>query len=183
MLNTNYRSGSKWKITMLLPVAIIAFLLISCADQKEEALPLLDEQVLAEDEVFFIVEEMPTFNGGEAKEFRKFIAQNVIYPKEAKENGVTGKIFVKFIVNCEGKVIIPDKKMLAEAEAKPMDEVVVVAYRPIGDDSGEPDEKYIELLKQEGMRVVQTSPAWEPGKQRGKNVSVMYTFPITFALQ
>ena len=168
---------------MLLPVALIAFFLISCGEKKEMANDLIEESALNQDEVFFVVEEMPTFNGGEAKEFRKFIAQNVIYPEAAKANGVSGKIFVKFIVNCEGKVIIPDKEMLASAEGNPIDEVVVVAYRPIGDDSGEPDEKYIELLKQEGMRVVQTSPAWEPGKQRGKNVSVMYTFPITFALQ
>ena len=183
MLNTNYRSGSKWKITMLLPVALIAFFLISCGEKKEMANELIEESVPTEEEVFFVVEEMPTFNGESPEAFRYFIAKNIIYPKEAKENGVTGKVFVKFFVNSEGKVVVPEKEALAAAEGKPMDEVVVVAYRPIGEDSGEPDEKYIELLKEEAIRVVSSSPNWEPGKQRGKAVKVMFTFPITFKLQ
>jgi protein TonB len=46
-----------------------------------------------------------------------------------------------------------------------------------------PDEKYVELLKNEAIRVINKLPDMEPGKQRGKNVSVMFTMPINFALQ
>ena len=65
-------------------------------------------ETAAEYEVFYVVEEMATFNGGDpATEFRHYIAQNLIYPPEAAANGVSGKIFIRFIVSSEGKVVIP----------------------------------------------------------------------------
>jgi hypothetical protein len=97
--------------------------------------------------------------------------------------GATGKIFIKFIIDKEGKVVIPEKEALAEIEGKPLDEVVVVAYRKVKDDSEDPDEKYIQMLKDEVKRVVLSSPDWTPGKQRGKAVNVMFTFPVNFVLQ
>lgn len=193
MLNRDYKLGSRWKIAMLLPLTIIAFLIVSCTDKeaaiaeidavKEISADAAESTAVAESEIFYIVEEMPTFNGGEPVEFRKYIARNLKYPREAIDNGVTGKILVKFIVTKEGKVVIPDQETLAKAEAKPMDEVFVVAYRTVEEDAEAPDEKYIQLLKDEGIRVVSGSPDWTPGKQRGKAVDVLFTFPITFALQ
>jgi len=193
MLNKNYKLGSRWKLFLLVPLTLIAFFFVACTDQdapiteidaieevSQDAAESLD---VTESEVFYVVEKMPTFKGGEPIEFRKYIAQNLIYPKEAIDNGVTGKIFVKFIVTKEGKVIIPDQESLAKAEAKPLDEVVVVAYRTLQEDAEVPNEKFIQLLKDEAVRVVSSSPDWEPGSQRGTKVNVMYTFPINFALQ
>ena len=80
-------------------------------------------------------------------------------------------------------MVVPDQETMAEIEGKPIDEVVVAAYRKISDDTEEPDEKYIQMLKDEVKRVVLTSPDWTPGKQRGKAVKVIFTFPVTFALQ
>ncbi len=135
-------------------------------------------------EVFYVVEEMPSFQGNvDHKEFRMHIARNLIYPKAAAEQGVEGKLFVKFIVTKEGKVEVPDQEKLAQVEAKPIDEVVVVAYRSLNEDDPKPDDKYIQLLKDEVKRVVLTSPDWIPGKQGGKAVDVIFTFPVTFALQ
>ncbi|MCK5691395.1 MAG: energy transducer TonB, partial [Bacteroidales bacterium] len=108
---------------------------------------------------------------------------NLQYPPEAVEQGVTGKIFIKFIVNKEGKVVVPDQETIAKIEGKPIDEVVVAAYRKIAEDAEEPAEEYIQMLKDEVKRVVLTSPDWTPGKQRGKAVDVIFTFPITFTLQ
>ena len=71
--------------------------------------------MLTESEIFYVVEEMPTFNGGEPIEFRKYIAQNLKYPPEASEAGVTGRIITSFIVSKEGKVVIPEKEALAES--------------------------------------------------------------------
>jgi hypothetical protein len=105
------------------------------------------------------------------------------YPVEAVNSGTTGKIFIKFMVNKEGKVVVPDQETVAKIEGKPLDEVVVAAYRTLNEDDPTPDEKYTKLLKEEVIRVVTESPAWAPGKQRGKNVNVMFTFPVTFALQ
>jgi len=187
MLNKNYKLGSKWKIALLLPLTAIAFFIVSCTEKDA---PIKDiepaEEIAAEApemKVYNVVEEMPTFNGEEAAEFRMHIARNLQYPPEAVEHGVTGKIFIKFIVNKEGKVVVPDQKTIAEIEGKPIDEVVVAAYRKISDDAEEPAEEYIKLLKDEVKRVVLTSPDWKPGKQNGKAVDVIFTFPVTFALQ
>jgi len=107
-----------------------------------------------DDEVFFIVEEMPTFNGGDPSiEFRKFIMQNLQYPLGAAQKGISGRVIVQFVVSPEGMVIKPK---------------VVVPVDP--------------ALDEEAIRVVSASTPWTPGKQRGKEVAVMYTFPINFIL-
>ena len=187
MLNKNYKLGSRWKLALLLPLTVIAFFIVSCTD-KDAPIEAIEpaEEIAAEApemQVFMVVEEMPTFNGEEATEFRKHIARNLKYPPEAAEQGVTGKIFIKFIVDKEGKVVVPDQETVAEIEGKPIDEVVVAAYRKTSDDAEEPAEEYIQMLKDEVKRVVLTSPDWKPGKQRGKAVDVIFTFPVTFALQ
>ena len=188
MLNKNYNLGSRWKLALLLPITALAFFVVSCTDRDA---PIKDidpaEEITAkapEMEVFSVVEEMPKFNGGDpATEFRMYIAKNLIYPDEAKEAGATGKIFIKFIVDNEGNVLIPDQETIANIEGKPLDEVVVVSYRTVNEGAEEPEEKYIQMLKDEVKRVVLSSPAWTPGKQKGKAVKVMFTFPVNFVLQ
>jgi protein TonB len=114
-----------------------------------------DEEEIQEEEVFYIVEDMPTFNGGDpATEFRKYIAQNLRYPEIAAENGISGRVIVQFAVNKTGSVV---------------DAVVVRSVDP--------------ALDKEAIRVVMSSPKWTPGKQRGKAVKVLFTFPINFVLQ
>jgi len=194
MLNKNYKLGSRWKLFLLVPLTLIAFFFVACTEKdvpitEIDAIEEISQDVsksldVTESEVFYIVEKMPVFKGDETHmEFRKYIAQNLKYPAEAIENGATGKVFVKFIVTKEGKLIIPDQETLSKAEAKPLDEVVVVAYRTLQEDAETPDEKYIQMLKDEAIRVVSSSPDWEPGSQRGTKVNVMFTFPINFALQ
>jgi len=107
-----------------------------------------------EEEVFFIVEEMPSFQGEGQEGFRKWIAQNLRYPEIAAENGISGKVYVQFAVNSRGKV---------------EDAVVVRSVDP--------------ALDKEAVRIVMSSPEWEPGKQRGRPVKVQFTFPINFILQ
>jgi TonB family protein len=115
-----------------------------------------DEQSENElEEVFFIVEDMPKFNGGEpAIEFKNFITKNLHYPEKAVSDGISGVVVVQFIVNSNGKVVY----------------AIVVK-------SADPE------LDKEAIRVVKSSPNWKPGKQRGKPVNVLYTFPIIFTLQ
>lgn len=114
-----------------------------------------DEEEIQEEEVFYIVEDMPTFNGGDpATEFRKYIAQNLRYPEIAAENGISGRVIVQFAVNRTGQVV---------------DAVVVRSVDP--------------ALDKEAIRVVMSSPKWVPGRQRGKPVKVLFTFPINFVLQ
>ena len=108
-----------------------------------------------DDPTFITVEDMPLFNGGKPeKEFLKYIIQNVKYPGIAADNGVKGRVLVQFVVNAKGKVV---------------DAVVLLPVDP--------------ALDKEALRVITSSPDWTPGKQRGKPVKVLYTFPINFVLQ
>ncbi len=114
-----------------------------------------DDEEIDEEEVFYIVEDMPTFNGGEpATEFRKYIAKNLQYPEIAAENGVSGRVIIQFAVDKTGRVV--DAKIVRSVDS---------------------------ALDKEAVRVVMSSPKWTPGKQRGKAVKVLFTFPINFVLQ
>lgn len=104
-------------------------------------------------EIFTIVEQMPEFPGGEEKLF-EYLQKNIKYPALAKENGITGTVYVTFVVKGDGK--IDDVKKL----------------RGIG---GGCDE--------EALRVVKNMPPWKPGRQNGKNVMVQYNLPIRFTLR
>jgi len=105
-------------------------------------------------DAFFVVDEMPTFKGGDpAPEFRKYIAENLRYPESAAKNKISGRVIVQFMVNKNGDVVNP---------------VVVRAADP--------------ALDKEAIRVVSSSPRWEAGKHEGKPVNVLFTFPINFVL-
>ncbi|MEN8229995.1 MAG: M56 family metallopeptidase [Bacteroidota bacterium] len=196
MLNKDYKLGSRWKLFLLVPLTSIAFFFVACTDKDTG--PMVEEaneseMIIAnsnssdefDGELFFIVEEMPFFGeeGDPIMNFRRYIAQNLMYPKEAVEQGVTGKIFIRFVVTETGEVVIPDAELMADVDQKPLDEVVVASYRTLEEDQEKPEQKYIDQLKEEVIRVISSSPKWTPGKQRGKAVNVMYTFPVTFALQ
>ncbi|TLX76889.1 energy transducer TonB [Labilibacter sediminis] len=113
----------------------------------------LEEEESDDAPVFFIVEEMPVFPGGDT-ELRKYIAQSVKYPVIAQENGIQGRVYVQFVVGTDGAV------------------TQVKVARGV-----DPN------LDKEAIRVVQSMPKWKPGKQRGKAVKVSYTVPINFVLQ
>jgi TonB family protein len=105
------------------------------------------------DKSFSVVEEMPAFPGGQAK-MMQFLAANIKYPKAAIENGISGTVYISFIVDRKGK--INDVRVL----------------RGIG---GGCDE--------EAIRVVKSMPDWIPGKQNGKKVPVQFNLPIRFVPQ
>jgi TonB family protein len=114
------------------------------------------DTVRKEREKYYVVEDMPVFgDGGDpAIEVRRFIAQNLQYPESAAEDSIQGRVIVQFCVNYEGKVV---------------DVVVVRGVSP--------------ALDKEAIRVVSSSPLWTPGRQRGKPVDVLFTFPINFVIQ
>lgn len=112
-----------------------------------------EEEEVEEQRIFLIVENMPEYPGGE-KEMYKFIGDNIDYPRLAKETGISGRVFVSFVVERDGRV------------------TDVQVLRGIG---GGCDE--------EAIRVIRAMPKWSPGKQRGKPVRVQYRMPIKFTLQ
>ena len=105
------------------------------------------------EQVFTVVEKMPSFPGGDA-ELLKYIATNIKYPKESQDNGEQGRVICSFIVGRDGSVNNPE---------------VLRGGTP--------------LLNEEAVRVINTMPRWNPGMQRGKAVAVKYTVPITFRLK
>jgi periplasmic protein TonB len=118
----------------------------------EEVVEVVETVVEEEAPAFIVVEEMPVFPGGEA-EMLKYIAEKIEYPQICKEMNISGKVFVNFVVNENGKV----------------EKVKVVR----GVDP---------YLDKEAIRVIQSLPDWTPGRQRGKAVKVQFTIPINFAL-
>jgi hypothetical protein len=183
MLNKDYKLGSRWKLTLIFPLICIAFIAISCSDKEPAQTKDALKSAEIKNKIYFEVDEMPTMNGEDpVMFFREYIAKNVTYPEKAKENSITGKIFVKFVVRKDGTIEIPTPEEIAAAEGIPIDEVVVVGYRPIDEKSPAAADEYIDLLKEEAIRVVTGSPKWEPGKVDGKPVDVMFTFPINFVL-
>ena len=129
---------------------------ISTVTQEGENLPDLPPEPSAdpdEGKIFTVVEEMPSFPGGEEELFR-YLSKGIKYPAIARENNITGRVYVTFVVDKDGKI----------KEAK--------VLRGIG---GGCDE--------EALRVVRTMPDWKPGRQNGRNVQVQYNLPVNFNLK
>ena len=103
--------------------------------------------------VFDVVEEMPSFPGGQGA-LMAFLSSNIKYPVVAQENGVQGRVIVGFVVEKDGS--ISDVKVMRSVDPS---------------------------LDREAQRVVKAMPKWKPGKQNGSAVRVKYTVPVVFRLQ
>ena len=110
-------------------------------DVEEDAIPVV------------FVSEQPSFNGGDANEFSKWVNSRLVYPQVAQEMQIQGKVTLHFVIDKNGN--LRDVKVLSS-----------------------PDD----CLSKEALRVVSSSPKWKPGKQRDHAVNVSYTFPVIFKL-
>ncbi len=97
------------------------------------------------------VDVKPSFNGGDANQFAAWVAENIVYPEVAKNNGVTGRVVLQFVIEKDGSV--NDVKVLRGVDP---------------------------ALDAEAVRVVSMSPKWSPGMEGGKPVRVSFTFPLIF---
>ena len=113
----------------------------------------IEEEEIVEAEIFKVVEVMPEFPGGAGK-MMEYIQKNMKYPMMARESDIQGRVFVNFVVEPDGSISN------------------VAVIRGIG---GGCDE--------EAVRVVESMPKWNPGKQRGTAVRCAFTVPIIFKLQ
>ena len=109
--------------------------------------PVEEEEV---EEVFTLVEEFPSFEGGDLA-FIKYIQKNLVYPEKARRMGLEGRVFVQFIVEKDGSLSN------------------VIVLRGISGGCNE-----------EAIRVMQKSPKWLSGKQRGRATRVQMVVPINF---
>ena len=144
MITKNKKSSMTMLRKMsIIPVALIAMYLFACNSESNSEVHTFDAVI-----------EKPLFNGVSAIEgFREFVSTKIVYPVQAMENGISGRVFVEFIIEKDGSV--SNGKILRGVDP---------------------------LLDNEVLRVINTSPKWTPGRQNGKPARVSYQFPFTFAL-
>ena len=157
---------ARFKLLLVFPVAVVLISLfaISCKQNEVVDEKVTDEVVETQTTtksvqseepkgvIFAVVEEMPTFPGGENARL-KFLANNIKYPETARIAGVEGRVYVTFVVEVDGSV--NDVRIL----------------RGIGSGCDE-----------ETVRVISAMPKWNPGKQRGQAVRVQFNLPVRFYL-
>ncbi|MEA1887968.1 MAG: M56 family metallopeptidase [Bacteroidota bacterium] len=124
------------------------------SDEKPKSNVQYSDPKYVDDQIFVVVEDMPTFRGGDVNKFREWVQSNVTYPRIAAENGIQGKVFVMFVVDEKGQV--------TKAE-------ILKGVDPSLDD--------------EVLRVVNSSPSWSAGLQRGIPVKVRFSITVNFQLQ
>ena len=128
--------------TGILMLAVLAGTTITASAQEKK-----------EKKVFEKVEVMPKFKDQDYKQFNHWVMKNVKYPEDALKEGITGKVFVSFIINTDGDVeSVKIKKSVNES------------------------------LDNEVVRVVKSSPQWTPGYDGGKAVNVAMVVPVEFKL-
>jgi protein TonB len=101
-----------------------------------------------------VVQQKPKFQGGDVNGFSKWVNSRLVYPEQAKEMGIQGRVTLQFTIGKDGR--LQDLKVLSA-----------------------PDQ----TLADEAVRVVSSSPKWEPGRQRDRAVNVSYTFPVIYQLR
>ena len=134
---------------------------LSLEDSDDMGVEIMDyvenvqEEVVEEEAIpFQLVEEKPSFMGGDANQFSAWVNKRLVYPEIAKEKGVQGRVTLQFTVEKDGSVT--KVKVLRGVDPS---------------------------LDKEAVRVVSMSPKWKPGKQRDRAVPVTYTFPVYFQLR
>ena len=110
------------------------------------------------EEIFTIVEQMPSFPGGDAAMMKwiKDKIESIGYPQMEKEAGISGTCYVTFVIDKEGNVT--DSKLLRGVSGGP-------GYDKVA------------------LTVVKAMPKWAAGKQNGRAVSVQYNLPIKFTIR
>lgn len=125
---------------------------ISIADDQPEVVEIVKVEKPVEEEIFTAVEQQPDFPGGQSAMY-KFLGENIKYPAAAQRANVSGRVFVKFVVEKDGSI------------------GAVEVLKGIGFGCDE-----------EAIRVIKSMPKWNPGRQNGKNVRVFYNMPVVYKL-
>ena len=129
---------------------------VEVKNEEVQVVEQVQQEVIQEEApvaIFYVVEEMPAFPGGDVA-LLNFINSNIVYPDIARENNIQGKVILKFCVTYKGTI--------EQIEVvKPMDKA----------------------LEEEAIRVIKMLPNWKPGKQGGKPVNVWFTVPVIFQLK
>lgn len=121
--------------------------------RAEENVIVEEKTESSDDMIHTIVEQMPSFPGGD-NALKAYLSNNLRYPPKAEENGIHGRVTCQFVIERDGS--ITDARVVRGVD---------------------PD------LDREALRVIKSMPKFYPGHQNGKAVRVRYTMPIIFNLQ
>lgn len=116
--------------------------------------PTSSTETYGSDEPFYVVEDMPQFEGGDINKFSAWVGKKVVYPRIATEMGIQGTVVVQFVVERDGS--LSGIQVLKSAN---------------------------KMLDDEAIRVVSSSPRWTPGKQRDVPARVILNIPVNFRMQ
>ena len=134
--------------SLILSILLLLPCVISNAQEHKDSL-----QVIPLD--YGVRERKPTFNGGDANEFAKWVKEHQRYPRKAKKAEIEGRVYLSFKINERGEMV--DLKVLRSTN---------------------------KIFEREALRVVRSAPdKWEPGLNvLGEPISITYTFPVIFYL-
>src|SRR5690606_29095632 len=148
MAKQKSKSEEKFRFLLALPLMGLLIVLFSCEYQETDLVASSPTT-----EVFDVVDNMPKPDGG-LEGWNHYLANNLVYPKEAKEKGISGTVYVTFTVNTEGS--IQD----------------VEIFKGIRSD-----------LDKEAIKAVENAPKWQAGTQNGRKVNVKMRLPIRFGIE
>jgi len=162
------KNSSKFKLALAIPLAISFMVFFtSSVDfvdasnntglvpiEQKDTVKTINEQKKVNEDIYYKVDKMPTFQGKKSAHFRNFVMENLKYPEEAVKNKLSGEVYVSFTIDKKGNLV--DAEVITRAH---------------------------QVLDTEALRVTNLSPKWKPGENQGEKVNVRFTFPVVFALQ
>lgn len=164
MINSNPKRITRLKLICLSTIVGLLTFTFACETTEEKIIKepaeqtknvaITEKTITTTDEIFTVVEIQPSFDGKGNAFFMEYVGSNLKYPSADIENKTEGKVYVQFVIEKDGA----------------MTNVEVLK------NNGS------ERMAEEAIRVIENSPKWEPGKQRGKPVRVRMVIPISFKL-
>ena len=144
------KATNKWNLGILTSLGVFLFLTFACTQESSPS--KLPDKTQIQREIFTIVEEQPSYQGG-MEAFYKYVIGEIKYPLQARNAGVEGTVQVQFVLERNGSISN------------------VTAKSSIGPE-----------CDQEAIRVIKNATGFIAGSQRGRTVSTTMVLPITFKL-
>ncbi|MEQ8323135.1 MAG: M56 family metallopeptidase [Vicingaceae bacterium] len=136
---------------LFLPAALIGVMIFSCSDNSSDNAFEFEQEVISGEAVKELT-QMPAYVGG-MESMVRYLTENIVYPKDAKEEGVAGTVFVQFVVETDGTI-----------------------------NNVEVTQGVDDRLDLEAVRVIQKMPKWSPGVKGEEAVRVALVLPIKFSM-
>lgn len=167
MLNrSKSKNSSVAKYLLLIPLLAAGIIFHACTEEKSDVTqpagapivmktaeaPEMGEKIPVTD-VYKVVETMPEYPGGN-EALMSFLGENIVYPSDAKAEGIEGTVYIQFIINIDGSV------------------------RDLESLNPRSDQRLVEAA----FAVISQMPDWKPGEHEGQKVKVQYVLPINYRL-